>query len=213
MQLWKVKTHKLLQTVEIFIFSKQREQLWPLQPLHVQEGCGLTSGHVALQWKEQAKATWKEVELPLLPEGSLTSPPWRALTACFLRSPAGGGLEVRFSAGFLNHSLRAFLGRHPLCGMGVLSVIEITSRPPMVRPLMADWKKQKEQQDGTPRNQCPGSPDRAGTGRGWVGRRVGGILALMATINSQSSPSQPLTMPPICPRLSHICHIPLSFTV
>ena len=33
--------------------------------------------------------------------------------------------------------------------MGVLSVIEITSRPPMVRPLMADWKGQEEQEDGT----------------------------------------------------------------
>lgn len=36
------------------------------------------------------------------------------------------------------HSLRAFRGRQPLCGMGVLSVMEITSRPPMVSPLMAD---------------------------------------------------------------------------
>lgn len=48
-------------------------------------------------------------------------------------------LEVRFRCRLpSHHSLRAFLGRQPLCGMGVLSVIEITSRPPMVSPLMAD---------------------------------------------------------------------------
>lgn len=51
--------------------------------------------------------------------------------------------QVQVQAPF-PHSLRAFRGRQPLCGTGVLSVIEITSRPPMVSPLMADWKDQKQ---------------------------------------------------------------------
>lgn len=36
------------------------------------------------------------------------------------------------------HSRLALRGRHPLCGTGVLSVTDTTSRPPIVRPLMAD---------------------------------------------------------------------------
>lgn len=37
-----------------------------------------------------------------------------------------------------DHILLALRGRHPLCGTGVLSVIDTTSRPPMVKPLIAD---------------------------------------------------------------------------
>lgn len=36
------------------------------------------------------------------------------------------------------HILLALRGRHPLCGTGVSSVIDTTSRPPIVRPLIAD---------------------------------------------------------------------------
>jgi len=39
-----------------------------------------------------------------------------------------------------SHIRLAFRGRQPLCGTGVLSVMEITSRPPIVKPLMAAWK-------------------------------------------------------------------------
>lgn len=40
--------------------------------------------------------------------------------------------------------LRALRGRQPLCGTGVLSVMDTISSPPMVNPLMADWtQKQK----------------------------------------------------------------------
>lgn len=35
------------------------------------------------------------------------------------------------------HSLLAFRGRQPLWGTGVLSVMEMTSKPPIVSPLMA----------------------------------------------------------------------------
>ena len=51
------------------------------------------------------------------------------------------------------HSLRAVLGRQPLCGTGVLSVIEITSRPPMVSPLMAAWKEQRKSRMAWPQTQ------------------------------------------------------------
>ena len=49
-------------------------------------------------------------------------------------------------------------------------MIEITSRPPMVRPLMADWKEQEEQEDGTDQRRCPGV-SRQGSERdgGWGG--------------------------------------------
>lgn len=44
--------------------------------------------------------------------------------------------------GFLPpHILRALRGRQPLCGTGVLSVMETTSSPPMVNPLMADYTR------------------------------------------------------------------------
>ena len=36
--------------------------------------------------------------------------------------------------------LLALRGRHPLWGTGVLSVIETTSIPPILRPLIADWR-------------------------------------------------------------------------
>lgn len=39
-----------------------------------------------------------------------------------------------------SHILLAFRGRQPLCGIGVLSVMEMTSKPPIVKPLMAAWK-------------------------------------------------------------------------
>lgn len=42
-----------------------------------------------------------------------------------------------------DHVLLAFRGRHPLCGTGVLSVIDTTSRPPIVRPLIADCRAEK----------------------------------------------------------------------
>lgn len=42
----------------------------------------------------------------------------------------------------LHYILRALRGRHPLCGTGVLSVIDTTSRPPIVKPLIADCVRQ-----------------------------------------------------------------------
>lgn len=48
--------------------------------------------------------------------------------------------EISGFMGFLPpHILRALRGRQPLCGTGVLSVMETTSSPPMVNPLMADY--------------------------------------------------------------------------
>lgn len=41
------------------------------------------------------------------------------------------------------HVLRALRGRHPLCGTGVLSVIDTTSRPAIVKPLIADCTTEK----------------------------------------------------------------------
>lgn len=46
------------------------------------------------------------------------------------------------------HILRALRGRQPLCGTGVLSVMETTSSPPMVNPLMADYTQTEK------KNQC-----------------------------------------------------------
>lgn len=55
-------------------------------------------------------------------------PGWRVVVVCVC---VGG------------HILLAFRGRHPLCGTGVLSVIDTTSRPPIVRPLIADCTTEK----------------------------------------------------------------------
>lgn len=41
------------------------------------------------------------------------------------------------------HVLLALRGRHPLCGTGVLSVIDTTFRPPIVRPFIADCMTEK----------------------------------------------------------------------
>lgn len=41
------------------------------------------------------------------------------------------------------HVLLALRGRQPLCGTGVLSVIDTTSRPPIVKPLIADCTTEK----------------------------------------------------------------------
>ena len=41
------------------------------------------------------------------------------------------------------HILLALRGRHPLCGTGVLSVMDTTSRPPIVTPLIADCTTEK----------------------------------------------------------------------
>lgn len=80
------------------------------------------------------------------------------------------GPEVGASS---RHSLRAFLGRQPLCGTGVLSVMEITSRPPMVSPLMAAWWEQRDSRVAGPRNNDPAPPGRA-RGGGRAGAGVGG---------------------------------------
>lgn len=87
----------------------------------------------------------------------------------------------------------------------MLSVIEITSRPPMVRPLMADWKEQEEQEDGMDQRQCPGV-SRQGS------KRDGGGEALALTPTIQSPPRGFLLTPP--PGLSAAqvpsptCHAP-----
>lgn len=94
------------------------------------------------------------------------------------------------------HSLRAFRGRQPLCGMGVLSVMEITSRPPMVSPLMADWKEQKEQENGMLPETKP-QHVLTGLGVGWGGRRVGRLSGLETshpnTILTKVSQPNPFT--------------------
>ena len=45
--------------------------------------------------------------------------------------------------GGTGHILLALRGRHPLCGTGVLSVIDTTSRPAIVSPLIADCATEK----------------------------------------------------------------------
>jgi len=46
---------------------------------------------------------------------------------------------------FPSHIRLAFRGRQPLCGTGVLSVMEMTSKPPIVNPLMAAWNRARQQ--------------------------------------------------------------------
>ena len=104
----------------------------------------------------------KEVKLSLTASGSQRALPGEAGQCVFHEAQLeADGVRCRLPG---PHSLRAFLGRQPLCGMGVLSVIEITSRPPMVRPLMADWKGQEEQEDGTDQRRCPGVQTGLGQG-------------------------------------------------
>lgn len=50
------------------------------------------------------------------------------------------------AVGGASHILLALRGRHPLCGTGVSSVMDTTSRPPIVRPLMADCTARQTQQ-------------------------------------------------------------------
>lgn len=56
-----------------------------------------------------------------------------------------GGISSLFSLLLaFPQSLRAFRGRQPLCGTGVLSVMEITSSPPKAKPWMAACKGKRE---------------------------------------------------------------------
>lgn len=71
------------------------------------------------------------------PPAERSTAPAGSSDGCLLRPAGGPGGQVQGQVPS-RQSLRAFLGRQPLCGMGVLSVMEITSRPPIVRPWMAD---------------------------------------------------------------------------
>lgn len=128
------KVSQSLQVVEIFYCFGQGSVYWlglGHSPPCVQEKMASLLGTCV---SGQKWAPHEEAE-PSLPAENSNSPLQGALMGACCRSAGGPCGQGQVPS---RQSLRAFLGRQPLCGMGVLSVIEITSRPPIVRPWMAD---------------------------------------------------------------------------
>ena len=156
--------------VEIILFFQKRNSIYcresgsscPLTPLVSKRGMASLLATPLSSQRNKQRPPSKEVKLSLTASGSQRALPGEAGQCVFHEAQLeADGVRCRLPG---PHSLRAFLGRQPLCGMGVLSVIEITSRPPMVRPLMADWKGQEEQEDGTDQRRCSGVQTGLGQG-------------------------------------------------
>lgn len=206
--------------VEIILFFQKRSSIYcresgsscPLTPLVSKRGTASVLATLLSSQRNKQRPPSEEVKLFLTVQGFQQALPGEFGQRASHEAQLEAGLDVGCGCRIPGpHSLRAFLGRQPLCGMGVLSVIEITSRPPMVRPLMADWKEQEEQEDGMDQRQCPGV-SRQGSERdgGWGGAGSDAYNP----IPSKRLPTNPSPRPQRCPGpQSHLPRPTLHFTI